>query len=177
MHPLFLLLACILYHVHCATITFNISQEVDCLLDNGGCAFNTPSIWNNNIIPLTNDSVVISGSGTYSSPLLVVFPEEYKMELTSLVLQKASVEMNNGSHLVLSLLELGDTALLSILDGADVESPPVARSNFTLSPSAHLYIHGVLNWYVPLTSHINPTTHTSNKVRSVAIVWGGSPVQ
>jgi hypothetical protein len=146
---LLFLIACIcFFNVQGASISFDSSQEVYCQADNGGCAFNNVSIWINNTIPSTNDSVVIIGSGTFSSPLLVVLTEGYGVELKSLMVQTANVALFNASSLNAASLELGTSAFFSVLDGGLLQGTGYV-SNLTISPTAKLHIHGTMSWYKP----------------------------
>jgi hypothetical protein len=147
MHTLLLFIVCIcFYHTHGANIAFDPSKEAYCLTENGGCAFNNASIWINNTVPSTNDYVVISGSGTSSSPLLVEFPVGYVVELQSLVIESASVALNSNSSLEVASIDLRLTTLLSVLNGSSLQGQG-DDSNFTLSATAALHVQGTMNWY------------------------------
>lgn len=149
--PLLLFLLLCQSVVHSANISFDGSKEVDCLAANGGCAFTNASIWINNIVPSINDSVVITGVNTFSSPLLVTFPDESNIQVASLVVQGANIQLNNQSTFRLIYLELGAASLFTVLDGSLLQG--VGISNLTLSPSASLHVHGIMSWYTSLFSY------------------------
>lgn len=167
MNILALFLLCIFTsYAYGATVVFDISQEGGCLQELGGCDFNNASIWLNNAAPSTNDSVVIEGSGSYSSPLLLVLPDGYQVQLISARIQSAGLQVNNASTLSLSFLSLNNS-FLSVIEGGWLQG--LEYPNITVSSSSRLLINGTMSWLGDLLLYGETSlSHESS------ILWGNT---
>jgi hypothetical protein len=149
-----ILLSCLLLSiVHVATageVSFNQSTT-ECYVSSGGCAWDIPSIWNNNMVPSLNDSVYITSNSSFRILILL----GNSLPLASMTMKgNVTLSVEGATSLIIQTsLQVGKESKLDVSDTALVNCGEVNIDGVLSLRRSAVFVVGVM--YVDTTGTLS----------------------